>query len=339
MEIQTLFQQAVDRKASDLHLMGGEIPRVRISGSLVELDSPQISNADLHDLLKQTAPKEFGAKLDRAEAVEWTTFQDNLTFSGIAHRTQGDGLAATFRIFSNEVPALEKLGMGLEPVTERILTARRGLAIFTGETGSGKWTIVSSIVAALNETHTSRIFVVVSCANYVFKKGKGLITQLFVGQDCESYGKALDIAHASDLDIIAIDDVPNHEVLRQALLLAEVGHLVIVNLHASNPVSAIETMVEAAGIEAPSLLRSLAKNLIVVNSQRLIPRIDTPGRVGLFQWIANGPSVSEALLAGDFDTLKTLQTEDPNCRSEEQSLDYLIQIGYVDVSMLASVRP
>ena len=329
MEINTLFRLAVDRKASDLHLMGGEVPRIRVSGSLVELDTPAITTVELREMLKQTAPKDFEAKLDHAKAVEWTSIQENLTFSGIAHRSQGDGLAVTFRIFSNEVPSLEKLGTGLEPVSERILSARRGLAIFAGETGSGKWTIVSSLIAAFNEAHTSRIFVVVSSANYVYKKGRGLVTQLFVGQDCETYGDALNIAHASDLDVIAIDDVPNQEVLRQALLLAEVGHLVIVNLHASDPVSAIENLVEGAGMEATSLLRSLAKNLIVVASQRLVQRIDAPGRVALFQWIANGPSIQDALVAGNFEKLKTLQTEDPDCRDEQQSWQYLIEGGYV----------
>ncbi len=329
MDTTTLIQNAVQNNATDLHLMSEEIPRIRVADGLIELGTEKISNQELLELLRTLAPSGFEAKLDRSESVEWNKIEGATSFSAIAHRAGGTGLAVTFRIFSNQVPSLDNVGIGLEPIIERVSNSRSGIVIVSGVTGSGKWTVVGSLIASLNQEKSSRIFVISSCANFMYEKGKALLTQLFVGQDCASYSKALDFAHGSDPDIIALDDIPNHEVLRQAILGAESGHLVIFNLHASSPIATIESMLDTVGIEGPSLLRSLASNLIAITSQRLVPRADKPGRAAVYQWVMGNDQTRKALSEGDLVRLQELQAEDPECQTEAQAWAHLVSLGIV----------
>ena len=332
MNLFTLFDEAKELKASDIHLATGEIPCVRVSGELIRLDMPALDREAFTALLEPMLTAELRARVDSGLPVEHQILHGNLSFAGIAFRVGNTGLAATFRMLPGGIPAIEKIGDLAMPLLEKIAETARGFVLISGPTGSGKWTTACSIVDAINEKKAARIFVVENQPNYRFKSKRGLVTQLSVGQDCDSCVRALEIAHQADPDVIAVDDIPTVEALRQLMILAETGHLVIASLHANSVVDAVKRLFESAEGTGEALRVALAENLVAITCQRLLKRADGTGRVPAYQWIAATPAVRETLLAGDLARLEELQGTDPDCRSLELALNMLLESGLISES-------
>ena len=332
MNLLTLFDEAKELKASDIHLATGEVPCFRIAGELVRLDMAPIDRESLTALLQPMLSPELQARVDSGLPVEHQILHSDLSFAGIAFRVGNTGLAATFRLLPKNIPALEKIGDEAMPLLERITQAVRGFVLISGPTGSGKWTTACSIVETINARKAARIFVVENQPNYRFESKKSLVTQFSVGQDCDSFVRALDIVHQADLDVLAVDDIPTAEALRQLMILAETGHLVIACLHANSVAKAVERLFESAEGNGEPFRLALAENVVAITCQRLLKRADGSGRVPVYEWVTATQAVREALLAGDMSRLEELQGSDPDCRSHEQALDILLKAGSISES-------
>ena len=338
MNINELIDIAIEKKASDLHLASGEVPFVRIAGQLVRLDLPGVNRSDIATIVEPLLTPELKVRFQAGRVVGRTYLYGDFVISLIMYRCGDDDLAATFRIIRKEIPALESIGEGAMPLMEKIVGLPSGLVIITGTMGSGKTTTACSIVDAINKTRSSRIFVIAGRPDYWFESKKSLVTQISVGQDCESFSSALEIADSSDLDVVALTDIPTADTLRQALITAAYGHLVIASLHAESVTDAVQGMLATAGSDEPALRRALAQNVAVISSQRLIQRSDRPGRVAAYDYVTNTPAVREALLAGNVSRLAELQESDPECRSLNQALDDLVAIGAIDEESTCPLR-
>jgi len=338
MNLSSLFETAVERKASDIHLASGEIPRLRISGSLVALPIEPLGFSSLLELLEPALSGEARSRLEAGLTVQRTVFHGDLSFHGVVFRSGDEGLIATFRIISQGVPSLDQIGEGAEELMQRIVALRRGLVLISGPTGSGKWTTACSIVDRINETSPARIFTIEQHPSFRLTSKLGLVSQLRVGQDVESLERACDVLLQADLDVVAVDDIPTIEALRQLLNLADLGHLVVANLHAKDAVDAIRRLLDSAGSEGEALRNALATNLVVATGQRLFLRENGSGRVPAYEWIYVTPGVRRALAAGDLRGLKDLQDADPECRSIGRALDQLVASGGISEATAALWR-
>lgn len=327
LNLTDFFDEAIRQKASDIHLATGEVPRLRVAGELVPVGEP----LDLRNLLEPFLTPEAGARLAAGLPFERTLVHGDLAFVGIAFRVGDAGLAATFRLLPEAIPSLDLIAEGAQPFFRSIVEAVRGLVLVVGPTGSGKWTTVCSVTDAINAERAARIFVVGAHPSYRFASKKGLVTELHVGHDCDSYSRALEIAQQADLDVIALDDIPTLETLREAITLASTGHLVIANFHAKTAVEAIGRLIESAGAEGEALRRSLAENLVAVTAQRLLPGREK-GRAPAYEWIRNSGTM---LLEGD---LAAAQAADPESRTLSAALDALVASGRVAEEVAAVHR-
>lgn len=331
MTLQDLFKEATQKSASDIHLATGEAPRLRIAGKLVSLGEP----TDLKNLLQAFLTPEAAIRLGAGLPFERTIVQDGKSFVGIAFRVGDDGLAATFRLLPNSIPPLEKIAEGAQSLFRGIADAPKGLVLVVGPTGSGKWTTVTSVAETINIERAERILVVASHPSFRFESKQSLVTELHVGQDCDSYERALAIADQADIDVVVLDDIPTLETLRSALNSAAAGRLVLANLHAISPADAVERLIESAGSEAASLRRALVDNLVAVTAQRLLPGKEG-GRAPAYEWIVNTPATRKALLNG---SLAEAQAADPECRTLSAALDTLVASGRVSEETAAAHRP
>ncbi len=331
MNLTELFELATRRKASDLHFASGEPPRLRIDGELVPLEE----TADMTALLDPFLTPDGNARLAAGLPVERTLVHGEFAFVGIAFRTSDAGIAATFRILPKAIPPFERIMEGAEPFFRGIADARRGLVLIVGPVGSGKWTTAGALVDTINAERSVRIFVATTHPGFLFESKRGMVTQVRVGQG-ESLAATLRLFQEADPDIVAMDDLPTHEDLRQALALADTGHLVIANLHADSPAQAILRLVESAGEEAPALRRALAENLLAVTAQRLLPRVGG-GRIPVYEWIANGPAVKEALLSGG--DLEGIQASDPGSRTLAPTVRDLYMSGRISLEDAVQAVP
>jgi len=335
MTLIEFFEAAAEQKASDIHLASGEVPCMRIAGDLVRMDLPPLDQESLADLLAPMMPSDAMIRLGAGVPVEKTMLHGDLAFVGIIFRVGSDGLAATIRIISKKIPGLDVIGEGAVPLMESIVETRRGLVLICGPTGSGKWTTACSLVDAINARTAARIFVVEAHPSFRFESKKGLVTQLHVGEDCESYVRAMEVAHQADLDVIAVDDIPTAEALRQALMMADVGHLVIANLHADNVADALRRLEQAAGTDLAAFRRSLAQNLVAMTGQRLFKRASGKGRVPAYEWLTGTPAIREAILSGD---LQSLSLPQEGRRTVDEALDALIADGSITEEMATLSR-
>ena len=338
MNLTALFDEAIERKASDIHLASGDPPRLRIAHDLVKMECEPLDREALSELLGPILPPEAKMRMESGSAVERTLVHRDLAFAGIAYRFGDDGIAATFRVISNQIPSLEKVAGDALDLFDEVAAAGHGLVLIVGPTGSGKWTTACSIVEAINGSKAARIFVAVAHPSYRFSSKASLLTEFHVGVDCESYERALEIAHQSDLDVIALDDLPTADAVRQALIVADAGHLVIANLHAENCIDALERIFASGGPEEVALRRSLAKNLLVLTSQRLLRKKDESGRVLAYEWLRNTAEVGRALVDGDIEEIQRILDTDPECRSLGTALDRLVTAGEVAEEAAAMYR-
>ncbi len=337
MTLYELFDEAVRQAASDIHLADGETPWLRVAGDLVPVDLVPVDGAipPLRELLQPLLTPEGLARLGAGLTVEKTIVHGELAFVGIVFRVGEGNLAATFRILQKTIPPLDFIAQGALPLFEKLIKTTRGLILVVGPTGSGKWTVGWSMVDAINEVKGARIFVLENHPSFHYASKKSLVTALHVGHDCESYESALSTILQADLDVVAMDDIPTFEALRRALTLADTGHLVIANLHASSPADAVERLVASAGSEADALRRSLAQNLVAVTAQRLLPGKEK-GRVAAYEYVVNTPAVRAALISGD--DLAEVQASDPECRTLNGALDEMVAAGRVTEEVAAAHR-
>ena len=327
MKLLHLFDEASARKASDIHLATGERPRIRVDGALVALEEPALDRDTMSEILRSFLSADAIIRLEKGHAVEKSVAHNGLTFTAIAFRAGDDNAVVTFRILVKAVPSLAQIGDGALSFWQKVIDLPRGLVLVCGPVASGKWTTVCSLIEEINATKPARLFVIERHPSYQFESKTGLVTQLHVGEDCGCFATALQTIHQADLDVVALDDLPKAETLRQALILAETGHLVIANLHAETVQGALQKLIDAAGSEAAALRRALARCLAAVTVQRLISRTDRPGRVAAYEWIVSTPNVQQAILAGSLDRLGELQKTEPESRSIHQALDDLVQSG------------
>jgi twitching motility protein PilT len=330
MNLLTLFDEATELKASDIHLATGEVPCVRVAGNLVRLDTDPVDRAAFMSLLEPMLSPELRARVESGLPVEHQILHSDLVFAGIAFRVGNTGLAATFRILPGMIPSLDKIGDLAMPLLERIAESPKGFVLISGPTGSGKWTTACSIVNTINEKKAARIFVVENQPNYRFVSKLGLVTQLSVGQDCDTCVRALEIAQHADLDVLAVDDIPTVEDLRQLMILAETGHLVIACLHANSVVEAVKRLFDSAEGNGEPFRAALSENLLAITCQRLLKRADGSGRAPAYQWVSATNDVRQAILSGDLARLEALQTSDAECRSLDQAFEALLEAGMIN---------
>jgi len=325
MNLTTLFDEAVAQKASDIHLVTGETPCLRVSGKLTRLDLPPVDREAFVELFASVLNADAWLRVESGFPVERQVIHGELNFSLIVFRASVGGLTATFRIIPAGVPKLELIGDGAMDFMNRLVETRRGLILIAGPTGSGKCTTACSIVDEINATRPDRIYVVERGPNYRFQSKQGLVTQLQVGQDFDTYESALEAVLRADLDVIVTDDIPTAEALRHMLILAETGHLVIANIHADSVPDVLRRLFLAAGKDSMALHRALAQNLVAITVQRLLPKASGTGRIAAYEWLYCTPSIRQALLHGDLSRLETLQGTDPECRTLNDALDLLVQ--------------
>ena len=331
MILTELFELAARRRASDIHLASGEPPRLRIDGGLVALEGA----VDLPTLLEPFLDSVGHARLAAGFPAERTLRHGDLAFVGIAFRTVDEGIAATFRLLLRALPPFARVVEGAEPFFRRIVAATQGLVLIVGPTGSGKWTTAASIVDAIVAERPVRALVANVHPGFLLESGRGMVTQVRIGRG-ETVADALRTFADADPDIVAVDDLPTHEDLRQALALAGAGHLVVANLQAGTPASAIQGLVESAGGEAAALRRALADRLVAVTAQRLLPAVGG-GRVPVYEWIANGPAIREAIRSGD--DLARAQAEDAGCRTLTEAMGTLVREGRIARDDASEVSP
>jgi twitching motility protein PilT len=184
--------------------------------------------------------------------------------------------------------------IGLPPSVRELLYKPRGLCLVTGPTGSGKSTTLASMINVINEERDeAHIITIEDPIEFYHKHKKAIVTQREIGVDVPSFAEALRRALRQDPDIILVGEMRDLETIDAALSAAETGHLVFGTLHTTGAAKTIDRLVNAFPTNQQEQIRiQLSTVLQAVISQLLIPRIDKPGRVAVFEIMINTPSIA-----------------------------------------------
>ncbi len=269
--------QAVRAGASDLHIIAGYPPVLRLHGDLTELPEPALQADETYQLLcALCAPEAFS----RLESHKYVDFSFHVDLDGVGNRFRanvfqaGRCLGACLRVVPSTIPDFEWAGFPVA-LAQRLASLRDGLIILTGATGSGKTTTLAMIVNLLNRTGGYRIITVEEPVEYIFPQApNSVITQREVGTDVLSFADGLRSGLRQDPDVILVGEIRDQETAQMALSAAETGHLVFTTLHTRDAKGAITRYADLFPQDVQRDIRAqLAMSLRTIVSQRLLPDI------------------------------------------------------------------
>lgn len=331
-----------DHHGSDLLLVSGSAPRVRVDGKLQCIEgAPVLSGSEIDEIVRSMLTEEQEVVFEEHQDVDFSlTYLDRARLRGSAFTQRGE-TALALRMIPSDIPDFEELG--LPPVAEWMARLPRGLVLMTGPTGSGKSTTLASIIARINETRSLHILTIEDPVEYVHSHGLSAVSQREVGVDSPSFERALRSALREDPDVLLVGEMRDLESIQLALTLAETGHLVFSTLHTNDAAQAIDRIIDVFPAFRQEQIRvQLAACLGAVVAQRLVPKIGG-GMVASFEiLVANNP-VRNLIREGKTNQLLnviTTNAQEGMCTMESSLVD-LIQADIVtyDDALAISAHP
>lgn len=277
-----VIQEAIDRDASDIHLVSGRKPTFRIRRALVEMEkSTELKDEDMLDiydyLVKGNVDKDAiyneTRKLDTSYEFNGLRLRVNLSYSN-------EVPVCTMRIIKNELPAYEDLGV--PDIVRRMTYQPQGLILVTGKTNSGKSTTLNALVNHINETQNKKILSLESPIEFKHTSKNSLIIQKEVGKgrDCLTYHDGVKNALREDCDILVIGEIRDKVTMEAAIEMAESGHLVIGTLHTKSCAETIDRLINFYEVRDQAQVKYLLSSLLkLVIAQRLL--VGTDGKLEL----------------------------------------------------------
>lgn len=342
MGIKELLQLTVDRNASDLHIVAGIVPSLRIDGELMGIPNEAVLTPDaVAEFLKEVLTAEQLERLNVNKEIDFSLpFSDKARFRVNAY-TQKGSLAAAFRRIPLEIPALDSLN--LPPILHSFANLRQGFVLVTGPTGHGKSTTLAALLNEINATRATHIVTIEDPIEFVFRPNKSIVSQREMRSDTHSWPVALRSVLREDPDVVLVGEMRDYETIAAALTVAETGHLVFATLHTNSAAQTIDRIVDVFPEEQQSQVRLQLSNVIeAVFSQRLVPALGG-GRVVAHETMLATTAVKTAIREGKtYQIDSILQTsQEVGMNTIENSLAALVQAGKIslEVAQSYSLRP
>ncbi len=298
MEFVEVLKTAVQTGASDIHIVIGRAPMMRLHGEMSEIPGFSVIDADtaksmIYSILyeEQRAKFEDNWELDCSFAVTGLArFRVNVLL-------QKNGVEAVLRVITSTIPTPEQLR--LPDAVMKFADLPRGLVLVTGPTGSGKSTTLAAIMQMVNLKLAGHILTIEDPIEFVYEPAKAIFRQREVGQNTKSFAAALKAALRQDPDVILIGEMRDLETIHLAITAAETGHLCFGTLHTQDCPSTIDRIIDVFPPHQQSQIRvQLAVALQGVVSQILLPRKDGEGRIAAREVMVMTPAISNLIREG-----------------------------------------
>jgi twitching motility protein PilT len=303
--IHTFLDLVLTQGGSDLHLVAGNPPRIRLHGIAYEVKYRELTADDIYNLVFDLIPEQLHSYFKEKGNVDFSyDYGASGRFRVNVFQHLG-GLGAVFRVIPTEVISLNKLG--LPPVLKNLTRHRKGLILVTGPTGSGKSTTLASMIDFINDERHGHIITIEDPVEFLHNSKKCLFSQREVGTHTQSFSKALMSALREDPDVILVGEMRDQETIHLALTAAEMGILVMATLHTNGAAAAVDRVINAfpAG-EEPYVRTMLSTSLIGVISQQLVRKIDNKGRLPAIEILINNAAVSNLIREGKIDQIENV---------------------------------
>ena len=276
-DVDALLAGARSAGASDLHLVAGRPPLLRLAGELVPRGAP-LEAAGVEAMVLPMVPERLAPVLAEQGSCDFAIDRGASGRFRVNVGRQRTGLKACFRLVPPGVPTLESLG--LPPEIEKATHHHQGLVVVTGPTGHGKTCTLAAIVDIINRTKTHHIITVEDPVEVLHPRKKAMVSQREIGAHTRSFASALKASLREDPDVIVVGELRDTETVRMALAASETGHLVLGTMNTPSAAKTIDRLIDLFPPGDQAQVRiTLAGGLHLVVSQRLLPRADGRGMV------------------------------------------------------------
>jgi twitching motility protein PilT len=298
MELVEVLKVAVQTGASDIHLVIGKPPMMRLNGEIAEIPGfPKINGDESKRLIYSILYEEQRAKFEENWELDCSFAVAGLSRFRVNVLLQKNGVEAVMRVITSKIPTPEQLR--LPDAVVKFSDLPRGLVLVTGPTGSGKSTTLAAIMEMINQKMTGHILTVEDPIEFVYDSKKAIFRQREVGQNTKSFTAALKSALRQDPDVILVGEMRDLETISLAITAAETGHLCFGTLHTQDCPSTIDRIIDVFPPHQQSQIRvQLAVTLQGVVSQILVPRKDGEGRVAAREVMITTPAISNLIREG-----------------------------------------
>jgi twitching motility protein PilT len=322
-KISDLLKIAINKQASDLHLVVGYNPVIRIDGNLDRIiDCPVLSDEEIKIMIEETMTADQKDLYEANKELDYSYRLDNWRFRVNAYTQQGTS-AVDFRLISSQIKSIDELG--LPSICHKFADLPQGLVLIAGPTGHGKTTTIASIIQEMNTLHKRNIITIEDPVEYIFPKGMSVISQREILWDTLSWKKALKSILREDPDVVLIGEMRDYETIGSAITIAETGHLVFATLHTNSAAQTIDRIVDVFPSDQQSQVRLQLSNVLeAIVSIRLVTGLEG-GRIPACEILTATSAVRSTIREG-----KTHQIDNIIQTSAEYSMvsleKYLAQL-------------
>lgn len=289
-KIDAFFKLLHDQGASDLHMVSGQPPAMRIHGDMERIKYKILDNDSLRAMLYEIAPEDKVKVFEETGDVDFGYEIPGLARYRANFFMQKYGVAAVFREIPSKILTAEQLG--LPAVISKLALLPRGLVLVTGPTGSGKSTTLAAIIDQANRSRKDHIITVEDPIEFVHQSQGCIVNHREVGLHTKTFSAALRGALREDPDIILVGEMRDLETISLAIEAASTGHLVFGTLHTSSAAKTVDRVIEVFPANQQEQVRStLADGLRAVIAQVLFKRIDKKGRCAAMEIMIATPAV------------------------------------------------
>ena len=289
-----LLQACVSQDASDIHLVVGRPPVLRIDGRLRSLETKVLEPEDTVGLMKSITPERNQQELQEEGGTDFGfAFGDDARFRVAVFR-QKSNISVCLRLIPSKIMSFEEIG--LPRICAALCRRPRGMFLVTGPTGSGKTTTLASMINYINENFDRHIITVEEPIEYYHTHKKSVINQREVGIDVPSFGEALRRVLRMDPDVILVGELRDLETIESAIRAAETGHLVFSTLHTTSAAGTVTRIIDIFPVNQQEQIRTqLSINLMAVLSQALCPLAAGKGRIAAYEFMVVTPAIANLI--------------------------------------------
>ena len=303
--IDELLKQMMARKGSDLHLVAGDPPRVRLYGDLQTLEPTKLTPDQLKDALYTIMPARAKQRFEAEEGADFAHAIQGLARFRVNVLRHLGGIGAVFRAIPSQALSIEQLA--LPEVVRSLCREKQGLVLVTGKTGSGKSTTLAAMLDSINTEMKGHIITIEDPIEFTHERKSCLISQREVGAHTPSFAHALHSALREDPDVILVGEMRDFETMSIAVTAAETGIMVMGTLHTNGAASTVDRVVNTFPADKQPHIRSmLSTSLRGVISQQLVKRATIPGRVAALEILVNTSAVANLIRQGKLDQLENV---------------------------------
>jgi len=331
MNINNLFKLATKNKASDLHIIVGKPPILRVDGELkiipdIEIVTRELAEKMIFGILTERQQKKFidERELDISyEIAEFSRYRVNLHY-------EKDNVGLVARVISNQIPSMEYLNM--PEVVSGLIQRTSGLVLVTGPTGCGKSTTLAAMIERINQSRSAHIITLEDPIEFVHQPKKSIIKQRQLGTDILNFEDALKHVLRQDPNVIMVGEMRDLETIGATITLAETGHLVLATLHTHSASQTIDRIIDVFPPHQQAQVRlQLSISLSGILTQQLVPKVGG-GRVAVREILIKTPAIANIIRENKIPQIKSvIQTSaEEGMFSMEQNIKELLDNNQID---------